>query len=110
MMRIRRTVSAESANAFPTIGINVDAAALMPFAANPSTLLVKVPSSDNIPTKITITNPKNHEIPDLKKVDNLFNCTLSDMFDTIPKTVATSVIGKITPVIIFPNKYYRKKN
>lgn len=105
MRHIRSTVSAESANAFPTTGIKVDAAALIPFAAKPSTLLVKVPSNDNIPTKITITNPKNHEIPDLKKVDNLFNCTLSDMFDTIPKTVATSVIGKITPVIIFPNKH-----
>ena len=66
-----RTTSTESPKAFPTTGINVDVAAFIPFAVNPSTLLVNVPSSDNILTNIVMTNPKNHVIPDFKNFDNL---------------------------------------
>lgn len=98
------TTSTESPNAFPTTGITVEVAVFIPFAVNPSTLLVSVPSKDNILTNIVITNPKNQIIPDFKNVDSFPICTLSDKFETIPNTVATKVSGKMNKVIAFPIK------
>lgn len=57
-----------------------------------------------MPTKIVIINPKNHVIPDLKKLESFPIWTLSDKLEIIPKTVAISVIGSITNVIVFPIK------
>ena len=99
-----RTTSTESPNAFPTTGITVEVAAFIPFAVSPSTLLVSVPSKDNILTNIVITNPKSHVIPDFKNVDNFPICTLSDKLDTIPNTVAINVSGRMNNVIVFPIK------
>lgn len=67
-MLLRSTVSTESPKALPTTGIKVEAADFIPFIVNPSTLLVKVPSSDINPTNIVITNPKNHVTLDLKNL------------------------------------------
>lgn len=49
----------------------MDVAVFIPFAVKPSTLLVSVPSKDNILTNVVTTNPKNQVILDFKKVDNL---------------------------------------
>ena len=65
---LRSTVSTESPKAFPTTGMNVDATDFIPFIVMPSTLLVKVPSNDSRPTKIVITNPRNHVTLDLKNL------------------------------------------
>ena len=97
-----KTISTESPKAFPTTGINVEVTVFIPFAVNPSTLLVNVPSNDNILTNIVITNPKTQVIPDLKKVDNFPICNLSDKFDTIPNAVAIKVLGRTNKVIVFP--------
>lgn len=70
-MLIRITISADSPSAFPTTGINVVAADFIPFAANPSTLLVSPPSKDNILTNTVTTIPKPQVIPDFKNLDNL---------------------------------------
>ena len=43
-------------------------------------------------------------IDDFKNLDSLSICTLSDKFEIIPSTVATSNIGIITKLIVFPIK------
>lgn len=96
------TVSIESPNAFPTTGINVEVAAFIPFAVNPSILLVNAPSNDKMLTKTVIINPKNHVILDFKNLDSFPICTLSDKLDIIPRAVAIKVRGKINNVIEFP--------
>ncbi len=96
------TISTESPRAFPTTGINVEAAAFIPLAVSPSTLLVNVPSRDKILTNTVITIPKNQVIPDFKKLDNFPICTLSDKFDIILRDVAISAIGNTSRVIVFP--------
>lgn len=98
------TTSAESLKAFPTTGINVDAAVFTPFAVNPSTLLVSVPSIESMLTKIVIITPRLHVTLDFKKLESFPICTLSDKFEIIPNDVAISVIGSITNVIVFPIK------
>ena len=57
-MHTRSTVSIESPSTFPTTGIKFEIATLAVFAVNPSTLLLKVPSSDNNPTNIVSIIPK----------------------------------------------------
>ena len=96
-----RTVSTESPSAFPTTGTNVDVAVFIPLAVSPSTLLVRLPSSDKTLAKIVITNPRIHVIPDLKKSDNFPICILSDKLAIIPKAVATKIIGNMNNVIVF---------
>lgn len=100
-MLIRITISTDSPSAFPTTGIKVVAADFIPFAASPSTLLVKPPSRDNILTNIVTTTPKNQVIPDFKNLDNFPICTLSDKLDIIPKAVAIKQSGKMNIVIVF---------
>ena len=96
-----RTVSTESPNAFPTTGTNVEVAVFIPLAVSPSTLLVRLPSKDKMLTKIVITKPKIHVIPDLKKSDNFPICILSDKLAIIPKAVAIKTIGNMNNVIVF---------
>lgn len=102
------TVSTESPKAFPTTGTNVEVAAFIPLAVRPSILLVREPSRDRILIKIVITNPNIQVIPDLKKLDNLPICILSDKLAIIPNAVATKVIGNITSVITLPIKTIEK--
>ncbi len=93
------TISTDSPKAFPTTGINPDAA-FIPLIVIPSTLLVKPPSNDNMLTKMVITRPNIHVILDFKNLDSFPICTLSDKFEIIPKAVAINVIGNINKVIV----------
>lgn len=92
------TESVASLNAFPTIGIALEATAFIALEVNPSTLLVKVPSKDRTLTNIVITIPKLHIIPDFRNLLNLLICILFDIFETIPNIVVTKTIGSITIV------------
>lgn len=97
-------MSTESLKAFPNTGITFAATAFIPLADNPSTELVKVPSKDKTPTKIVIAVPRTHTTLDFKNFEIFPICTLSEIFETIPITVDTVIIGRITTVIIFPIK------
>ena len=96
------TVSTESPKALPTTGINVDVALFIPFIVIPSTLLVNVPSNDNSPTNIVITNPRSHVTLDLKKFASFPICTLSDKFEAIFNIIVIVITGNITKLIMFP--------
>lgn len=98
------TISVESLKALPTTGIRFEAIVFTLFAAIPSILLVKFPSSDIKLTKAVITTPKSHATPDFKNLDSFPICTLSDKLDTIEIAVAINVAGKINNVIEFAIK------
>lgn len=104
------TVSTASPSIFPTTGIKFDTAALAVFAVIPSTLLDKLPSSDNIPTNSVSIIPNAHIVVLLKYFDILFICTLSDTFEIIPSAVPININGKKTLVIIFPIKLIKNNN
>ena len=97
-----KTESTESPNALPTTGTTFETVAFIPFAAKPSTLLVKFPSKDITVVKIVITAPRTQIIPDLNNLLNFPICTLSDKFETIDIAVEINKIGRITLVIAFP--------
>lgn len=108
MMLLRRTVSTESPNAFPTTGIAVPVTAFIPFIVIPSMLLVNVPSRESTPTNIVITKLTIQIALDLKNFASFPTCTLSDKFDTISNIVEIITIGKITiftrlPIITIEN-------
>lgn len=103
------TVSTASPNIFPTTGIKLDTAALAVLAVMPSTLLLKVPSTDTTPTKRVSTTPKIHTTLVLKNFDNLSICTLSEILDITPSEVEISTNGIIIPVIKFPINVIRKR-
>lgn len=104
------TVSTASPRIFPTTGIKFDTAALAVFAVIPSTLLDRLPSSDNIPTNSVSVIPNAHIVVLLKYLDILFICTLSDTFEIIPSAVPININGKKTLVIIFPIKLIKNNN
>lgn len=97
-------MSADSPNALPITGTNVVVADFIPFAANPSTLLVSSPSKDNMLINIVITIPKIHPIPDFRKFASFPTLTLSDKFEIIPIVVAIKHAGRIKKVIVFAIK------
>ena len=98
----RKTVSIESPNTFPTIGINVLLAPFRPFNVSPSTPLVNVPSKEIIVTNKLKTNPIIHTTPDFNILESLPICILSERFDTIPSTVDISKSGNMYSVIPLP--------
>lgn len=98
------TESTASPNIFPTTGIRLDTAAFAVFAVTPSTLLVSVPSIDKTPTNNVSAIPKAHITLDLKNFDIWEIWNLSDIFETMPNAVDTSVIGKSMFTIAFPIK------
>ena len=98
----RKTVSIESPNTFPTIGINVLLAPFSPFNVSPSTPLVKVPSKEIIVTNKLKAKPIIHTILDFNILESLLICILSERFDTIPSTVDISKSGNMYNVIPFP--------
>lgn len=53
-------------------------------------------------TNIVSAIPKNHVTPDLKNLDSLLICTLSDILEIIPSAVPTRTSGKSTDEIMFP--------
>ena len=73
----------------------------MVFAVIPSTLEVRLPSNDTTPTNNVSVTPKNHTIPDFKKLPSLLICILSDNFEIITSTVIIDIIGIISVFIIF---------
>ena len=74
------------------------------FAVIPSTLLLKLPSTDINPTKIVSITPNIHTTLDFKNFDNLSIWILSDIFEIIPRAVAIKTSGIIIVVIKFPIK------
>lgn len=65
------TASTVSPNTLPTTGMALVTTAFVVLIVSPSTLLVKLPSSDNIPTNIVSTIPNAQITPDLKNFDSL---------------------------------------
>ncbi len=94
----------------PTTGIKLETAALVVLAVIPSTLLLRLPSNDNTPTKRVKIIPNIHIILDLKNFDNLSNCILSEILEIIPSPVDNSKIGIITPFIKFPINVIKNNN
>ena len=103
-------MSTASPKILPTTGIKFDTAAFAVFAVIPSTLLVRLPSSDNIPTNKVNAIPNTHIVLVLKYLDNLFICTLSDTFEIIPSAVPIKINGNKNVVIIFPMNVMRNNN
>ena len=63
-----RTVSTASPNIFPTTGITVDTAAFVVLAVTPSTVCVRLPSSDNTVTNSVIIIPNTHIVAEFKNL------------------------------------------
>lgn len=73
--------------------MKLETAAFVVFAVNPSTLLLKVPSSDTTPTKIVSTIPKIHTTLDLKNFESLSICNLSDILIQFLKLLPQVQLG-----------------
>lgn len=61
-------------------------------------------------TNIVETTPNIHTTLDLKNLDILSICILSDIFDTIPKAVPININGKRNVVIKLPIKVISSKS
>ena len=104
------TVSTASPKIFPTTGIKFDTAAFVVLAVIPSTVLLRLPSTEANPTNIVSTIPNIHTIDELKNLDNLSSCILSDTFETIAKAVEINTNGIIIILIKFPINVIKKSN
>lgn len=102
------TVSTASPNIFPTTGIKLETAALAVLAVTPSTVLLKVPSTETIPTKSVSTTPNTQTTLVLKNLDNLSTWTLSDILDTTPREVEINTNGIMIPIIKLPINVIKK--
>ena len=96
------TASTVSPSSFPTTGILLLTTAFAVFAVIPSTELPSVPSSDNTPTNIVSEIPSVHITLDFKNFDRFDIWTLSEICETILRTVLTKIIGINMFDIIFP--------
>ena len=77
----------------PTTGTTEDIAVFAALAVTPSTLAVKPPSNDVTLTNKVNTVPKIHTILEFKNLESFPTCAWSDIFEIIPKAVATSATG-----------------
>lgn len=98
------TVSSESPNILPTIGIKFDTAAFVVFTVSPSTPFVMLPSSEETPTNIVNAIPKHQTTELFINFGNLSICTLSEILDIILSAIDISVAGINIVLIKFPIK------
>ena len=68
-----KTVSTASPKIFPTTGIKFDTAAFVVLAVIPSTVLLRLPSTEANPTNIVSTIPNIHTIDELKNLDIIWS-------------------------------------
>ena len=98
------TVSTASPNILPTTGIKFETAALVVFAVIPSTVLLKLPSTEIIPTNKVSTTPNVHTTVELKNFDSLSTWILLDTFEIIANAVDISTNGSKIVIIKLPMK------